>query len=139
MNGFQIVQIILPVMIILFIIMAVREIMIYRKQAEGVYSFRRLSVRISMAVMIIFLLGSILTVISVPWFYLIEPQTTPELWFAFWGSAGMLSTGILCLIVADFRLIGDDARAEEKKMWRELAVVIAEHEKMNDGGVKDEQ
>jgi hypothetical protein len=133
MNGFQIMQIVLPVMMIFFIVMAVREIMIYRNNTEGIYSLRRLSVRISMAVMVIFLLASILTVISVPWFYLIEPQTTPDLWFAYWGSVALLSFGILSLIVADFRLIGEDTRQDEHKMWRELAEVIAQHEKMKDG------
>ena len=133
MNGFQIMQIVLPVMMIFFIVMAVREIMIYRNNIEGVYSLRRLSVRISMAVMVVFLLASILTVISVPWFYLIEPQTTPDLWFAYWGSVALLSFGILSLIVADFRLIGEDTRLDEHKMWRELAEVIAQHEKMKDG------
>lgn len=118
---------------IVFIIMAVREIILYREQKYGVYSFRRLSVRLSMAMLLLFLLGSIFTVISVPWFYLIEPQTTPEFWFAYWGSVAMLSFGILCLIVADFRLIGEDTRAEENKLWNELAEVISRHEKMKDG------
>ncbi|MEI6520432.1 MAG: hypothetical protein WCO98_10430 [bacterium] len=138
MNGFQIMQIILPVMMIFFIVMAVREVIIYRRGDVGVYSFRRLSVRLSMAVMVIFLLGSILTVISVPWFYLIEPQTTPNLWFAYWGSVAMLSFGILSLIVADFHMIGDDTRQDENKMWRELAEVIAQHEKMKEGKKDDE-
>lgn len=138
MNGFQIMQIVLPVMMIFFIIMAVREVMIYRNNTEGIYSLRRLSVRISMAVMVVFLLASILTVISVPWFYLIEPQTTPDLWFAYWGSVAMLSFGILSLIVADFRLIAEDTRQDEHKMWRELAEVIAQHEKMKDGDNNDE-
>jgi hypothetical protein len=138
MTGIQIMQIVLPVMMILFVVLAVREVIIYRKQLDGVYSFRRLSVRISMAVMVIFLLGSILTVISVPWFYLIEPFTTPELWFAYWGSVALLSFGILSLIVTDFRLIGDDTRSDENKMWRELAEVIAQHEKTKDSKKDDE-
>ncbi len=138
MNGFQIMQIILPAMMILFIILAIREVILFKNKKEGVYSLRRLSVRLSMAVMLIFLLGSILTVISVPWFYLVEPQTNPDLWFAYWGSVSMLSFGILSLIVADFHLIGDDTRKDESKMWRELAELIAQHENRKEGQKNDE-
>lgn len=105
--------------------LAIREIVLFRRKNEQ-YSLRRLTLRIVMAVMLIFLLGSVL--IGVREYGLDKPQGVITLWMAFWGCITLLSGAIVCLAIADLRLIGDETFNETNQLWREIAQTIAEHE-----------
>ena len=117
----------LAVVISLVLVLLGREIGAYRANREA-YGLRRLTLRLAAGVMLLYLLGSILAVVSLPWLNLVEPYPTPDLWLTFWGSVALLAAAIICLIVADFRLVSDDSRKETNRIWREMAETIAQHE-----------
>jgi len=106
-------------------VLAVREIVLSRRKGEQ-YSLRRLTLRILMAVMLIFLLASVLVGVRV--YGLDKPQGIITLWMAFWGCITLLSGAIVCLAVADLRLIGDETTHEANQLWHDIAQTIAEHE-----------
>jgi hypothetical protein len=106
--------------------MAVREIVLFgRKRAE--YPVRRLTLRISTAVMLLFLLVSLLVGVRV--FHLDTYQGIIGLFLAFWGCVALLAGAIICLTIADLRMIGDETFADTNHYWRDIAETIAEHEK----------
>jgi len=105
--------------------MATREVLLFRRRA-GEYSLRRLTLRIAMAVMLIFQMASVLVGVRV--FGLDTPGGVAGLWMAFWGCIGLLTLAILCLAVADMRMVGNETSAETNRIWRDIAEVIAQHD-----------
>ena len=107
--------------------MMLRELMLYREKRHN-YPQRRLTLRISMAVMLLFLLASILVGIRV--FHLGSPVESgyAQLWAAFWGAVMLLITGIFCLVIADLRTISVDSEHNTNALWRDIAEIIAAHE-----------
>jgi len=106
--------------------MTVREIVLSAWKRDE-YPRRRLTLRITMALMLIFLLASVLVGVRV--FHLDQPQGIIGLWMAFWGCIMLLTGAIVCLAIADLRSIGDDSHAETNRIWRDIAETIAAHEK----------
>ena len=104
--------------------MAVREVVLFRRKLMD-YSLRRLTLRISMTLMFIFLLLSVLVGVRV--YHLDAPRGVIGLWMAFWGCIALLTGAILCLAIADLRLIGDETNSETNRLWRDIAETIAEH------------
>jgi len=105
--------------------LAIREVVLSQRKGEQ-YPVRRLTLRIVMAVMLLFLLASVL--IGVQVYGLDKPKGFIALWMAFWGCISLLSGAIVCLAVADLRLIGDETFSETNQLWHEIAQTIAEHE-----------
>jgi hypothetical protein len=107
------------------IMLALREVWQFRRKRD-VYRLRRLTLRLATAGMLLFLLASIL--IGVRVFGLNEPDGVATLWIAFWGCIMLLTGGILCLVIADFQTIGDDALQNANQYWDDIAKTIAEHQ-----------
>ncbi|MHB0937384.1 MAG: hypothetical protein ACYDCO_15855 [Armatimonadota bacterium] len=105
--------------------LAVREIVLATRKSEQ-YPMRRLTLRIVMAVMLIFLLASVLVGVRV--YGLDKPQGIIALWMAFWGCITLLSGAIVCLAIADLRRIGDETFGDTNHLWHDIAQTIAEHE-----------
>ncbi len=120
------IAIALALVIAIVLVLAAREVVVFRRTRET-YSTRRLTLRLTTAFMLAFLLGSILLVLAVPSLSLIEPDLTPDLWLVFWGCVALLTGAIFCMIIADIGMVNDDTRQEANKMWREIAETIAEH------------
>lgn len=108
------------------VVLAVREIVLYMRKKEA-YTLRRLTLRMLMAVMLIFLLASVLVGVRV--FGLDKPPVIITLWLAFWGCITLLTGAIFCLAIADLRSIGDETTNEANRLWRDIAQTIAEHER----------
>ncbi len=104
--------------------MAVREVIAYRRTRPA-YTLRRITLRLSMAIMLLFLLGSIY--VGVYLFDLETPMGHVGPWIAFWGCIGMLAFGVLCLVIADVRALGDELRQTPNTLQQEIAAIIAEH------------
>lgn len=117
--------ILLIVVIITIAGMAAREIVLSTHKREE-YSRRRLTLRVSMAIMLVFLLASLLVGVRV--YGLDKPQAAIGLWMAFWGCIALLSGAIVCLAIADMRMIGTETHAETNRIWRDIAQTIAEHD-----------
>jgi len=121
--------ILLIVVMIAIVGMTAREIvLILRKREEN--SLRRLTLRVTMALMLIFLLASVL--IGVRVYGLDKPQPVIGLWMAFWGCIMLLSGAIVCLAIADLRMIGGETHTQANRIWRDIAQTIAEHERERD-------
>jgi len=105
--------------------MAVRELMIFNRQ-RAEYQVRRLTLRLAMAAMLFVLFASLL--IGVRVFRLDEIEGVVTLALAFWGCIALLSIAVLCLAVADLRMLGDQSRQDAAQYWREIAQTIADHE-----------
>ena len=105
--------------------MATREIVLFRqKRAE--YSLRRLTLRLTMAIMLTFQLASVLVGVRV--FHLDNPHGVIGLWMAFWGCIALLTGAITCLALADMRLVSDETSSETNRIWRDIAEMIAQHD-----------
>lgn len=107
--------------------MTVRELVHYRRQ-RPTYPRRRLTLRLLMAAMLLFLLASILVGVRI--FHLGSPEESGYalLWAAFWGAVMLLIGGIFSLIFADMRTISVESEQENNKLWRDIAETIASHE-----------
>jgi|GEM_PF-1584278 len=105
--------------------MLVREIVLSTRGREE-YSLRRLTLRIMMAFMLIFLLASVLVGVRV---YGLDKPRDLELWMAFWGCIALLSGAIVCLAIADLRMIGTETNTDINRIWRDIALTISEHER----------
>lgn len=119
-------SVVLALVMVLVLLMAMREVWAFHRARE-VHRLRRLTLRLAMAAMLLFLLASIL--IGVNLFHLNEPAgIPPDLWIAFWGCVAILTGGVLCLAIADFQTIGDDALSSVNQYWDEIARAIADHQ-----------
>lgn len=117
----------LALVMVIVLLMAMREVWEFHRKRE-VYRLRRLTLRLAMAGMLIFLLASILIGVNV--FHLNEPAgIAPDVWIAFWGCITIMTGGIICLAIADFRTIGDDTLHNSNQYWDHIAEAIAEHQK----------
>jgi len=112
--------------------MIVREIVLSTRRREE-YSLRRLTLRIVMALMLIFLLASMLVGVRI---YGLDKPRDIELWMAFWGCIALLSGAVVCLAIADMRMIGTETHADTNRIWRDIAQMIAEHEQKKTGADK---
>ena len=106
--------------------MTVREAVIYLRK-RGPFPLRRLTLRLSMAGMLLFLLGSIL--VGVRSFGLEVPSGHETLWMAFWTCIMLLTGAILCLVVADLRLLAEENHVAMQH-WQEVAEML---DKYRDG------
>ena len=107
--------------------MMVREFILY-VQKRQTYSRRRWTIRMCMALMLLFLLASILVGVNV--FHLGSPEENGyvQLWAAFWGSVMLIVAGIFCLAIVDLRTISVESHHDTSILWREMAETIAAHE-----------
>ena len=117
--------------LVMFLIvgMTLRECVLFRqKQKHQTYPRRRLTLRISMAVMLLFLLASILVGVRI--YHLGSPEESGyvQLWAAFWGAVMLLIAGIFCLVIADLRTISVEKERDANTYWRDIAETIATHE-----------
>jgi hypothetical protein len=113
------------VVVVTILVLAGREVALFVRQRAS-YPLRRLTLRLAMAGMLVFLFGSI--GIGVHYFRLDDPAGIITLWLAFWGSIGLLTAGILCLALADLRSLHDDTSDEAARLWQEMAETVARHE-----------
>jgi len=97
--------------------MTIREVVGYLRKREP-FALRRLTIRLSMAGMLLFLLGSILVGVRV--FALGDPHGNATLWMVFWTCIMLLIGAILCLVIADLRLLAEENRLALQH-WREIA------------------
>ncbi len=102
---------------------AIREVVAYRRR-EG-YKLRRLTLRLSMAAMLLFLFASVW--VGVQFFGLATPVGFDRLWIAFWTCIALLTIAIFCLVLADLSAIQHDAVTDTSDLLREMAQIIAEH------------
>jgi hypothetical protein len=107
-------------LLLVFGLMA-RELMLYRHLPE-IYSLRRMTLRMSIGVMLLFSLGTILLGIRV--FGLEHPYGYPSHWLAFWVCQVLLAVAICCLIIADFELPAESARERAARLRREMSVLL---------------
>lgn len=107
-------------------IVAVREVMSYLRRRDE-YKLRRLTLRLSMAGMMLFLLASIYA--GITWFGLADPVGFDKYWIAFWAFVTMLTFAIFCLVVADLRAITEEKESAALGLWREMGEMLAEHER----------
>ena len=107
--------------------LAVREVMLFA-HTRAVYGLRRLTLRMSTAILLLFLLGSIL--LGVRFFHLATPEECgfPSLWAAFWGCIGFITGGVFCLLIADMHLVADENLNEVGRIWHDVAETIAAHQ-----------
>ncbi len=107
--------------------MLLRELVLYRQKRQT-YPRRRLTLRISTALMLLFLLASIL--VGVRFFHLGSPEDSgyASIWAAFWGAVMLLIAGIFCLVIADLRTISVETEHDTSSLWRDIAETIAAHE-----------
>ena len=106
-------------------VMAARELRLFLRKRDT-YPLRRLTLRLSMAGMLFFLFASLFVGVRV--FHLVEPTGNVTLWMAFWGCITLLTGGVICLAIADFRSLDTDTDENTKQLWREIAETIAAHE-----------
>lgn len=106
--------------------LAVREVLLYTRRRDG-YLLRRLTLRLCMAVMLLYLLGSIY--VGITFFGLADPVGVDRLWMAFWGCIGLLVGAVLCLVVADLRILREETHRAVKDIWHDMATIIAAHER----------
>ncbi|MHB9134434.1 MAG: hypothetical protein ACYDBB_25460 [Armatimonadota bacterium] len=102
-----------------------REIVIFTRKRES-YPVRRLTLRATTALMLLFLLASIL--IGIGAFHLLDPGSSPKPWIAFWGCIGLLTGAILCMVIADIRHLNEETNGEVKQLWHDIAEIIADHQ-----------
>lgn len=110
------------------IVLAGREVAVFRGDRDA-YPLRRLTLRVSTAFCLVFLLGSILVGVHPPFHLDDLHRTDPRVFLAFWGCIGLLTCAVLCLVIADLRTIQEETRHESSQLWREIAETIAAHEK----------
>ncbi|HEY3377984.1 MAG TPA: hypothetical protein VGL77_10885 [Armatimonadota bacterium] len=108
--------------VFIVLIMALREIYLFRKMRDAT-QVRRLTLRLSMAAMLLFLLVSLFLGVCV--FRLVEPDGVVPIWLAYWGCITLLTGAILLLVIADFRLYGEDSLRDSRQYWEEFARTIA--------------
>jgi MFS family permease len=104
----------------------------YVRRHRGIYLFRRLTLRLSMAGMLLFLLASILIGLNVRIFGLTEPMGVDWRWVAFWGSVVLLIGAICCLALADLTMIKTDVLSEHVQRSAEIDEIIANHREKPD-------
>ncbi len=111
----------------LIVALTVREVALFLR-ARDVYPLRRLTLRLCTTVLLLFLLASVW--IGVQHFHLHEPRGVVGLWLGFWGCIALLAGAVICLAIADLRLLGDDLGRDTAlhRIWRDIAELIAEHE-----------
>lgn len=117
-------SIIMALLMLLVGLMALSEIRTFRRK-RGAQRLRRLTLRLSMAGMVIFLLASLLVGVQI--FHLQEPYGVTKLWIAFWGCITLLTGGIFCLVIADFHSIGTDVQEDTKQYWEEFMKTIKDN------------
>ena len=100
----------------------VREAGIYRRTRTP-FTLRRLTLRVSMAGMLLYLLGSILFGVRV--FALDSPHGNASLWMAFWTCIALLTGAILCLVLADLRLLSEEHRSVSRQLFQEISATLA--------------
>jgi hypothetical protein len=105
---------------------ALREVALFARRRES-YKLRRLTLRLSMASMLLFLLGSIL--VGVTYFGLANPVGFDRYWIAFWAFITMLTFAIFCLAMADLRSLGEETDSAATALWQEMAQILAEHDR----------
>ncbi len=113
--------------IVLIAVMALRELFLYG-QGRSDCTRRRLTLRMSMAAMLLFLLASIL--IGVYVFHLGSPEDSGyvQLWAFFWGCIMLIVVGVFFLVLADLRMISSESQQDTNELWRDIAQTIADHE-----------
>jgi len=123
---------------IVVIVMAINETHHFRRN-RSVYMFRRLTLRLCMATMLLFLFASILIGTNVQVFGLTDPVGIDLRWVAFWGCVLLLVGAICCLALADLAMIREDDSliphdiAEKHANYREeIEAIIAQHQKKGD-------
>jgi hypothetical protein len=132
----MVLAILLSLGIFIVLGLTIREILIYIRKPHP-YCLRRLTLRLSMAGLLLWLLASI--GVGVLYFHLDNPEGIPMHWIAFWGFVGVIIAAIFCLIIADLRMIGDETQDEVNRLWRDIAQTIANHERERAAAKKDEQ
>lgn len=109
----------------LVLLMALREIHIFRRE-KSVFKLRRLTLRMVTAALLLFLMLSIL--IGVRFFGLNEPFGVERIWILFWGSISLIIGGLLFLVLADFRTPISDVSERTASYWSDINRTIAEHQ-----------
>lgn len=104
--------------------LAIREIILFQQASDG-NRLRRLTLRLTTALMLLFLLMSIYLGIEV--FHLGTPEGLPRHWLAYWGSVLLLAGGILCMVMADLRMLQADTQDDTRVLWQDIAETIARH------------
>ena len=112
----------------LVLLMALREIYHFRRE-KSVYLFRRLTLRMVTAAVLLFLMASIL--IGVRFFGLNEPYGVERIWIIFWGSISLLIGALFFLVLADFRTPLNDARKETVDYWSDIYRTITEYQRQH--------
>jgi len=116
---------VLSLAMVAIILLAMREVWAFHRKRE-VYHLRRLTLRLTTAGMLLFLLVSVLIAVKLG---LNEPYGLERQFIVFWGSIMLLVGGIICLVIADFQTIGDDALHQANQYWDEIAKTLADHHK----------
>jgi uncharacterized membrane protein len=99
-----------------------REVWQFRR-GRGLFRLRRLTLRLCMFGMLVFMLASIL--IGVRVFGLTDPWGIEVPWVLFWGCITLLAGGVICVAIADFRTVERETRGDAAKFWQEIAEMIA--------------
>lgn len=118
-------DIIILVAILVILIFATREVLFFTRRRDR-YKLRRLTLRLSMAAMLLFLLGSVF--VGIRYFGLANPVGFDRLWIAFWAFIGMLTIAIFCLVLADLSAVGEETVTDTTDLLREMAQIIASHQ-----------
>ena len=124
--------IVLTLAILIVIMMAIREIRNFQRD-RGMYRFRRLTLRLSMAGMLLFLLVSLF--IGVKVFGLNEPLgIDPHAWLAFWACVVLLVGAIACLVIVDLTNVPEMVSSTNPNAGAEIAEIIAKYQKRDEDG-----
>lgn len=117
------IAIALALLIIVFL--ALREVLLFRQKRDPL-GLRRLTLRLSTSFMLIFLLCSLFIGIRV--FQLKDFEGIIQLWIAFWTSIVLITGGVFCMLIADFRQQSETATLKKDDFVMEIARIIAEHQ-----------
>ncbi len=121
----MVLTIVIAVAVMVVLALSVRECVLYRRRRDS-YPLRRLTLRLCMAGMLLFLFVSIALGITV--FGLSDPLGFDRLWAFFWGFIMLLTLAILALVIADFRTLNEEAHTVVRELWHDMAEIIATHE-----------
>ena len=121
-------SLLLLVAMAIVLMMALREVYQFRRN-RSIFRLRRLTLRMLMAALLLFLLASIL--IGVRIFGLNEPYGVERIWILFWGSITLIIGSIFLLVLADFRLVRHDVSEKTAGYWQEINRAIAEHQRQH--------
>lgn len=117
------IAIALALLIIVFL--ALREVLLFRQKRDPL-GLRRLTLRLSTSFMLIFLLCSLFIGIRV--FQLKDFEGIIQLWIAFWTSIILITGGVFCMLIADFRQQSETATLKKDDFVMEIARIIAKHQ-----------